>query len=185
MKTQKQFVVLFLIAYTLFIFQQNLNAQVKYLKGYVVLISGDTVNGEIRNNPSIEYENYRKIRFREAKGKKIMSYTPTTIKSFKLDNSIFISRNFEDEEVFIKCVLTGTFNLYEAQVEVMQNTGIVLEKSYLFENAQEKILIEINDRKFKKQMSELFSDNQEIVQKIEDKAFTYKNVVDLFDAYNN
>lgn len=184
LNTKKHFVLSLLMATFFTLLNHIAIGQVKYLKGYIITLSGDTVHGEIRKNFKMEAENFRKVRHRVKKGMKLSSYTPVKIKGYKIENDIFVSRSFEDEDVFLKQLLTGSYNLYEAQVEIMQSTGIVLEKSYLIEKSSDKILVEVQNRKFKKQMIPLLIDNKDIVAKLEEKEYTYKNTIDMITIYN-
>ena len=44
--------------------------------------------------------------------------------------------------------------------------------------------VKIKSGKFKKQVTEVMADNEEIVKALEEKKYDYDNIVELFKAYN-
>src|SRR3954464_4735274 len=146
--------VLFFIA----IISNNIHAQTKYYKGHIVLLNGDTLNGEIRKNSKKEFENFSKASFKNEAGE-IKTYHPDKVKEYVVDGSTFISRNIDGDQVFMKCLSKGAVNLYEVQVEVMQMNEIRVKSDYYMEKEAGEF-VKIKSGKFKKQIVDVMGDNQ-------------------------
>ena len=164
-------------------FNNSTFAQAKYYSGYVILLNGDTLKGEVKKNPKHEYDNFAKAAFRKKEGAEIKTYNPTKIKEYSVDGVTFVSRNVDGEQVFVKRLSKGTVNLYEAQIEVLQMNDIKVKSDYYMEKKAGEF-VKIKSGKFKKQVEEVMSDNQEIVKALDDKKYEYENIVELFNAYN-
>jgi hypothetical protein len=158
-------------------------AQVKYYQGYVIMLNGDTVKGEIKKNLKKEFDNFTKASYRKKDGGEIKSFAPTKIKEYCVDGTTFVSRNIDGEQVFAKRLSKGNVNLYEAQLEVYQMNEIRVKSDYYMEKSAGEF-VKIKSGKFKKQVEEAMSDNEEIVKALEDKKYEYENIVELFNAYN-
>ena len=159
------------------------SAQVKYMPGYVIMLNGDTLKGEVKENPKHEFDNFTKASYRKKEGSEIKSFTPAKIKECCVDGITFVSRNVDGEQVFVKRLSKGAVNLYEAQIEVMQMNEIRVKSDYYMEKAGGEF-VKVKSSKFKKQMSDAMSDNQEIVKALEDKKYDYENIVEVVNAYN-
>ena len=164
-------------------FSTSASAQVKYFPGYVIMLNGDTLKGEIKENPKREFDNYTKASYRKKEGSEIKSYNPSKIREYCVDGVTFVSRNIDGDQVFVKRLSKGAVNLYEAQVEVMQMNEIKVKSDYYMEKSGGEF-VKVKSSKFKKQMSDAMSDNQEIVKALEDKKYDYENIVEVVDAYN-
>jgi len=183
MKIRSVFSVTVVVVAAVMAFSSSASAQVKYLPGYVIMLNGDTLKGEIKMNPKHEFDNYTKASYRKKDGSEIKSFTPAKIKEYCVDGITFVSRNVDDEQVFVKRLSKGAVNLYEAQIEVMQMNEIKVKSDYYMEKSGGEF-VKVKSSKFKKQMSDAMSDNQEIVKALEDKKYDYENIVEVVNAYN-
>lgn len=182
MKIKNIFYYVVVVA-AILIFNVNVNAQVKYFKGYVITLSGDSLIGEIKKNPKREFENFSKASFRKKEGSEVKSYTPSKIKEYGVDGTSFVSRNVDGEQVFVKRISKGNLNLYESQVETMQMNEIKIKSDYYVEKAGGEF-VKVKSSKFKKQMTDAMSDNEEMVKALEEKKYDYENIVEVVNAYN-
>lgn len=164
-------------------FNFNASAQAKYYTGYVIMLNGDTLKGEVKKNPKRDYDNFAKAAYRKKEGGEIKTFNPTKIKEYCVDGIIFVSRNVEGEQVFVKRLSKGVVNLYESQIEVLQMNDIKVKSDYYMEKAAGEF-VKVKSGKFKKQVLEIMADNEEIVKALEDKKYEYANIVELFNAYN-
>ncbi|HSH68064.1 MAG TPA: hypothetical protein VLB84_20195 [Bacteroidia bacterium] len=175
------------LTFALFLFfiitPKNVKAQVKYFKGYVVLLNGDTLNGEIKKNLRREYDNYTKASFRKADKGEQKTYRPDKIKEYVVDGVTFVSRNVDGEQMFVKRLSKGTVNLYEAQVEVLQMNELKVKSDYYMEREAGEF-VKIKSGKFKKQIVDVMGDNEEIVKGLEEKKYDYDNILEVFNTYN-
>jgi hypothetical protein len=165
------------------IFNIAATAQVKYFPGYIITLSGDSLKGEIKKNAKHEFENFVKASFRKKEGSEVKSYSPSKIKEYCIDGVSFVSRNVDGEQVFVKRISKGALNLYESQVETMQMNEIKIKSDYYVEKAGGEF-VKVRSSKFKKQMSDVMADNEEIVKSLEEKKYDYENIVEVVNAYN-
>jgi hypothetical protein len=159
-------------------------AQAKFYKGYVVLLNGDTLNGEIRKNAKKEFDNFTKANFRKIGGTELKTYRADKIKEYAVDGTTFVSKNIDGEQVFVKRLSTGAVNLYESQVEVLQMNEVKVKSDYYMEKAAGEF-VKIKSGKFKKQIVDAMGDNAEIVKGLEDKKYDYDNILEVFNTYNS
>ncbi|HEY0029496.1 MAG TPA: hypothetical protein VGC65_01965 [Bacteroidia bacterium] len=183
MKINKLFIVIVVVVAIIMTFNSNASAQAKYFPGYVIMLNGDTLKGEVKKNPKREFDNFAKAAYRKKDGSEIKTFNPTKIKEYSVDGVIFVSRNVDGEQVFVKRLSKGNVNLYESQIEVMQMNDIKVKSDYYMEKAAGEF-VKIKSGKFKKQLGEAMADNEEIIKALEDKKYEYENIVELFDAYN-
>ncbi len=165
------------------VFKVNASAQAKYFSGYVITLAGDTLKGEVKKNPKRDFDNFAKAAYRKKDGGEIKTYSPAKIKEYMVDGVVFLSRNVDGEQVFVKRLSKGSVNLYESQVEVLQMNDVKVKSDYYMEKKAGEF-VKIKSGKFKKQVEEVMSDNEEIVKALADKKYEYENIVELFDAYN-
>lgn len=159
-------------------------AQAKYYPGYVIMLKGDTLKGEIKKNPKKEFDNFVKAAYRKSEGGEIKTFNPTKITEYCVDGFKYVSRNIDGEQVFIKLISSGAVNLYEAQLEVYQMNDIKIKSDYFMERSGEAGPIKIKSGKFRKQVQEVMSDNEDIVKGLEDKTYDFDNIVEVFNTYN-
>jgi hypothetical protein len=175
------------LAFALFLLisiSKNGQAQAKFYKGYVVLLNGDTLNGEIRKNAKKEFDNFTKASFRKSEGNELKTYRADKIKEYLVDGITFVSRNIEGEQVFVKRLSKGAVNLYESQIEVLQMNDVKVKSDYYMEKAAGEF-VKIKSGKFKKQIVDVMGDNEEIVKGLEEKKYDYDNILEVFNTYNN
>ncbi len=184
MKIVKNTSILLFLTIVTITFNHKAFAQVKYRKGYVIQLKGDTLKGEIESNSKKEFDNFRKIKFRASAGMPVKSFNASKLKEYRMDSIIFISRKIDDLDVFIKQILTGTHNLYEGRTEETDGKETSYLPDYFYTKSDETILIQDKPSKFKKQMIAFMSDNKEIVKALEEEKYNYASVIELFKAYN-
>ncbi|HEX8516620.1 MAG TPA: hypothetical protein VF868_10500 [Bacteroidia bacterium] len=158
-------------------------AQVKYFPGYVIMLNGDSLKGEIKKNMKREFDNFAKASYRKKEGSETKNFTPAKIKEYYVDGSTYVSRNVDGEQVFVKRISEGAVNLYESQVEVMQMNDIKVKSDYYMEKSGGEF-VKVKSSKFKKQMTDVMADNEEIVKALEEKKYDYENIVEVVNTYN-
>jgi hypothetical protein len=183
MKIKHLFSVSVVVVAAIMAFNSTASAQVKYSPGYVIMLNGDSLKGEIKRNLKREYDNFTKASFRKKEGGEVKSFSPAKIKEYCVDGIIFVSRNVDGEQVFVKCISRGVMNLYESQIEVMQMNEIKVKSDYYLEKSGGEF-VKVKSSKFKKQMTDAMADNEEIVKALEEKKYDYENIVEVVNAYN-
>lgn len=167
-----------------FLFSNSAYCQLKYVKGYVIQLKGDTLKGEIEINPKKTADAYRKIKIRAGAGLPIKNFSADKINGYATDSAVFIAKKIDDEPQFVKQLRMGKINLYEGRTEMMQNNKITLEPDFFIEKDEKMISIQDKPNKFKKQMTSLMADNADIVKAIEEDKYNYSNLIELFEEYN-
>lgn len=175
--------VTFLMVSLMFGVNLKVFSQAKYYKGYVILLTGDTLMGEIRNNLKKEFDNYTKATFRKTEKDPVKTYRPDKIKEYAVNGTAYISRNVDGDQVFVKRLSQGALNLYELQTEVMQMNDVKIKSDYYMEKGTGEF-VKIKSGKFKKQLSDVMADNQEVIKDIETEKYEYDNILEVFNAYN-
>lgn len=183
MKINKIFTVIVVVVATVMAFHSTAVAQPKFYQGYVLMLNGDTLKGEVKKNPKKEFDNFARCAYRKSEGNEIKTFRPDKIKEYSVDGTVFVSRNVDGEQVFVRLVSKGAVNLYEAQVEVLQMNEIKVKSDYYMEKDAGEF-VKIKSGKFKKQITDMMGDNEEIVKGLEDKKYDFDNIVEVFNTYN-
>lgn len=183
MKMKGIFSITVVVVAAVMAFNTSAFAQAKYFPGYVIMLNGDSLKGELKKNPKREFDNFSKASFRKKEGAEVKSFNASKIKEYCVDGTIFVSRNVDGEQVFVKCITRGVVSLYEVQIEVMQMNEIKVKSDYYMERHGSEF-VKVKSSKFKKQMTDAMSDNEEIVKALEEKKYDYENIVEVVNAYN-
>jgi len=159
-------------------------AQGNFMKGYVINLKGDTLKGELKNNPKKEIDMYSKVYLKISETDK-KYYKPDKIKEYSVNGKTYVSRMHDGEAVFMKRISNGVVNLYEYQVIWLNKLNEeVIESEYYVEKKGDAAPVKIKSGKFKKQICEIMSDNADLIKDIQDKKYEYENIVDVFEQYN-
>ncbi len=163
----------------------SLHAELVYKTGYVVLISGDSVKGDIRVNTKKELPLFQKVAVKIGEATK--TYKPEQVKEYGFESTHFIAKKIDGEMQFVKVISSGRINLYEWQFELQRGNDLVVESEYYIEkNDGTSELQKAKTGKFKKMVSELMSDNSELVARVqqEDKKYEIAEMQQVCDEYN-
>lgn len=163
----------------------SLHAELVYKTGYVVLISGDSVKGDIRVNTKKELPLYQKVAVKQGEATK--TYKPEQVKEFGFESTLFIARKVDGEMQFLKVISAGSVNLYELQYELQRGNDLVVESEYYIEKSDGSVeLQKAKSGKFKKTVADLMSDNSELVTRVQssDKKYEIAEMKQVCDEYN-
>lgn len=130
-------------------------AQAKYLPGYVILLTGDTLRGEIKKNTKRDYDNFVKVAYRKSEGNDLRTFAPKKIKGYWVDSTTFVSRMIEEDLVFVKRLSSDTSStiIYEAQVQYEQVGEVKVATDYYYEKPT-KEFVKIKSKKALKYIEE-------------------------------
>jgi len=166
----------------LFLFTKS-QGQSTYFPGYAIMLNGDTLKGDVKMNPKKDLDLFSKVSIKKgSEAPKV--FKANKVKEYMVDGVVFVSRNIDGEQMFIKRISTGAVNLYISKMEVMQMNEIKEKTDYYMEKAGETGPVKIKSSKFKKQVADAMADNEEIVKGLEEKKYDYDNIVEVFDEYN-
>lgn len=162
-------------------------ADLVWKQGYVILNSGDTLKGEIKYNTKKELSLFSKVTLKNAENVQ-KNYKPDDIKEFAYEDVHFLSRIMDKEPVFLKLVSAGQINLFEWQFEVYHGDQTEVEKDFYIEKAgsEAKEPEKLKGNKFKKTVSELMSDNTDLVARVENdtKKYEIAEMQSVIEEYN-
>lgn len=159
----------------------------KKLPDFIVTNSNDTIYGKIKN-PAIG-----KIHLENSINEKI-KIKEDVIKSFRFNNEIFVckekrrARIFDDKQAYMNLLLDGdvklyeyTYNTIEFDASTNKQMGVTL-KHYYIEKETELILL--GDFLHKKKLAYLFSEKEDLVQKILNEEYTIDNIYLIVKYFN-
>jgi DNA-directed RNA polymerase beta' subunit len=158
-------------------------AQTTLEKGYIINSAGDTLKGQIKYNPKNDLGLYESVSFQTNPTDK-KAYHANKIKEFAIEGITFVSRVIDDKPVFIRKLSGGAVNLYQYKTEEMVMNGVHTYVDYYMEKPGSKELVHIKESKFKKQLSEIMSDDKSLIKDIEEKKYDFGKIVELFEQYN-
>lgn len=194
--------------FLILIFNNLSYSQENYISGFIIKNNYDTVNG------FIDYRNWiknpEKIDFRIGTKTATVSYLPTDIKEFKVENEIYVSGIVEIETtslldselelnlqskitidtVFLQTLIKGEKGLYyyknydgRGNFYVSNGSGfeLLVYKKYLKPNINENLVTEYN--KYKIQLASYLSDYYIVHFKLKDTKYNKKELTKLFQEY--
>src|SRR5687768_11026266 len=107
MQKNRIFSITVVVVAAVMAFNTSAFSQIKYFKGYVLLLNGDTLKGELKKNMKKEFDNFARASFRKSEGGEMKTFRADKIKEYCVDGVVFVSRNVEGEQVFVKRISTG------------------------------------------------------------------------------
>jgi hypothetical protein len=164
----------------------SVHAETVYKSGYVVLISGDSVKGDIRVNTKKELSLFQKVALKQGEATK--TYKPEQVKEYGFESTHFVAKKIDGEMQFVKVLSFGRVNLYEWQYELQRGNDVIVESEYFIEkNDGVSELQKAKSGKFKKTVAELMSDNSDLVTRVqsEDKKYEIAEMQQVCDEYNS
>lgn len=169
----------------IFAFTFSLSSQVTFVKGYMIDMDGDTLNGEIKLNPKKDFDLFNKVFFKDASGVQ-KNYKPDKVKGYGFDNKHFIASKYEGEMMFYKVLAHGKLNLYEMMYETQIMNEISYKSEYFIAKKEDAEYTRLKQGKYKKQIGEFMKDNDDILANADDdKKFEIEKVVELVNQYND
>jgi len=206
MQTKKTFAVF--LSFLLYFLSQPSFGQENYLRGYIVAINGDTLNGYI------DYRNWErnpdKISFKQNNGDVIQSYTPMDIRGFGVSDEIYESAIIQaeispvsnaelkyDKELdlstdtaFLQAVVKGVKSLYfyknklgKEQFYIWKDEGyeLLIYKKYLKDEDGHSVIVK--NTKYIGQLTIYLGECPTIQEKLNDADYQKNSLENIFLAY--
>lgn len=186
------------VLFSLILINQG-KAQKIYTPGHVILNSGDTLQGEIQDRNFSKDKLYKKIKFKNNKGK-ITRYSPYDISGYKVGDTEFESLWYKEyneffifhyanrygfgNKIFLRVLERGYLTCYFLEY-IDADTGY-LNGFELFKREGEDYFARATQGIFglkKKKLSEYFKDCPLLTEKIESEEIT--KPLEVVDFYNN
>jgi hypothetical protein len=161
------------------------NAQIAFVKGYIVNEKGDTLKGEVKINPKKEQDNYSKVFFKDETGTQ-KSYKPNKVKAYGFDKQHYVAMDYEGEQKFYKALIRGEISLYKMMFEVTNMNAVSYEGEYFISRKDDKKMTSVKEGKFKKQLQEMMSGASGYANEYQDdKSLNEESAVAVISKYNN
>lgn len=162
-------------------------AELVWKSGYVILNNGDTVKGEIKYNTKKELPLFSKVTLKTPDNVQ-KNYKPDQVKEYSYEGVRFLPRTVDKELVFLKLVSAGQINLFEWQYEVYHGDQTLVEKDFYIEKVGSDVKEpeKLKGNRFKKTVSELMSDNVDLVNRVENDSKKYEiaEMQSVIEEYN-
>ena len=190
-----------IIATACLLFSPALLAQKNnYKPGYVVLVNGDTLKGQVMDRDESAFGGLlKKIKFRNTRGRK-KKYKPSQLKYYQRDGDLFksiwissetrmfkqkyFSREGQGDQVFVKVVYRGSVDLYHWEFTDEDNSSV--DYIPLIKKVGSNELVRTTQGVFgmkRKRLAEYFADCPDLSFRIRTKYIV--NVMDLIEFYEN
>ncbi len=159
--------------------------------GYYVTAKGDTVRGEVRNNPEDPTEFYRVFSFRPAKGGKLMPVSIKKAKAYGFENKHFVQVLEDGIEVYVEVLARGRLNLYEYLYNGKIDGLPAIEAAYYVqdnmaegEDVGLRELKKINNKFYKKELKPYMKDQPVIWADLDKFTFNKETVTNAVIEFN-
>lgn len=190
---------LLFVAFFFFIFY---GAEAKWQRGRYYDNNGKKVEGELNLVPasySIWTSSPSRIKFRQGRGVRPETFTPDEVSAFVIGNDSFTVAGPLDinnfafyVKDFVKVLECGKINLYVHYATTSQSYGngvfhnvnlntLVVQSSSAFSPT----VLENGRKKLKEQLADLFADQMEVLQEIENGEVDLKQIPFLVRKYNS
>ena len=160
------------------------NAQIAFVKGYIVNEKGDTVRGEVKINPKKEQDKYNKVFFKDESGMQ-KNLKPNKVKAYGFEKHNYITMDYEGEPKFYRALVRGEISLYKMMFEVTNMNATSFDGEYFIIRSDEKKMVTVKEGKFKKQLQEMMSGAAGYASDYEgDKKLNEEKAVEVITKYN-
>ena len=111
-----------------------------------------------------------------------MTYYPSDLESYEVQQSRFISGNFSFFEVVSEDDAVG---LYKKKVAGYSQYGSVIQIDFFYKRKSDTALLRVPRIGFKKTFMRFFQDCPELQKKVEKREFKYKSLEQMFGFYRS
>jgi hypothetical protein len=155
-----------------------------YVRGIVVLNSGDTLKGDI--NFSDAYGDYQVLVMRDTLNKNKLRYHPQDIRYFSIDSMLFYPKLLKRDSVFMQLLVNDSLKIYKYRYLVATAYYSATETSFIYEKPDGKLLQVLSSKlfPFKKRVGEFFKDDPELSEKILNKTYKFDDLYVIANEYN-
>jgi hypothetical protein len=154
-----------------------------FVPATVVTFKKDTLKGEAQINTKKPLMQYEKVIFRDLNGIQ-KNYKADKLLSYTLENDAYIGLDNDGEPRFYKVLAKGAVNLYELGIEMQIGNKIVPDKEYYLSYPENKRLVEVKRKKFKRQISDWLKENPALADKYDTEEFDAEKAAALINEYN-
>ncbi len=162
-----------------------------FSSGYYINMKGDTVRGQIQNNPENQLDFHYKFAFKTGK-QKARLYNPQKAKGFGYDGKDYILAVVDGEKIYLERLVTGRLRVFQYQFagKVDGYKGVVTEY-YIKDTQPEENNSELGELKripkkyYKKTLKPYLRDQPMIWSDLDKFTFDEKNLLMAITEFNN
>lgn len=176
------------------VYVTSVMAQRDFLEGYVVLNSGDTLRGVVKDRKE-GFSSRLWDRIILKHGKKRMKFRPDQLLAYNRGGSEFhsvpfnqgndllgISRVRVGQKHFLKVYIRGYLSLYED--EFLDDSQSNFDGNFYLIREDELQYLQVSMLFFRKKMVPYFEDAPHIARAIEDREYKYRDIITIVTEYN-
>ncbi|HQQ93608.1 MAG TPA: hypothetical protein PLQ93_03565 [Bacteroidia bacterium] len=159
--------------------------------GYYVVAKGDTVKGEVRNNPEDPTEFYTTFMFKPAKGGKLMPVSANKAKAYGFDDRHFVQIKDNGADIYVEVLARGRLNFYEFRYNGKIDGLPAVESAYFVqdnmaegEDIKLRELKKINNKFYKKELKPYMKDQPVIWADMDKFTFNKEAVTNSIKEFN-
>lgn len=159
--------------------------------GYYVVAKGDTVKGEVRNNPDDPTEFYASFTFKPSKGGKLMPVSAKKAKAYGFGSKNFVQILDNGTEIYVEVLARGRLNFYEFLYNGKIDGLPAIEAAYFIqdnmaegEDVNLKELKKINNKFYKKELKPYMKEQPMLWADLDKFIFNKQNVTNAILEFN-
>jgi hypothetical protein len=154
-----------------------------FVPATLVTFKHDTLRGEAQISAKKPLMQYEKVIFKDANGIQ-KNYKADKLISYTLDKDFFIALDNDGEARLYKVLAMGAINLYELGIEMQIGNKLVPDKEYYLSYPENKRLVEVKRKKFKKQISDWLKENPAIAANYDSEEFDAEKAAKVLQEFN-
>ncbi len=159
--------------------------------GYYVNTKGDTIRGDIRNNPDDPTEFYTVFSFKPAKGGKLMPVSTKKAKAYGFDDKHFYQIQDDGADIYVEVLARGRLNFYEFLYNGKIDGIPAVDAAYFVQDnmaegddVKLKELKKINTKFYKKELKPYMKDQPVIWTDLDKFTFNKQAVISAVLEFN-
>lgn len=157
-------------------------SQNTFVPGYLIRLTGDSIEGDIKINPKKIFENYTKVVYKGDRGTQ-ETYKSDEIKGYGYKDNHFISYKLNEELMFFKVLCNGKVMLYEVMFPEALNKD-KYQSDYYVAKKGDTSFERVRQGKVKKQLAEYMKANPAPLDGVEDSKFDLLKVMSAIEKFN-
>lgn len=174
---KKSFIILCTVILSFCAVSQN-----TFVPGYLIRLTGDSIEGEIKVNPKKTFENYTKLVYKGDRGTQ-ETYKSDEVKGYGYKDNHFISYKLNDDQMFFKILCNGKIMLYEVMFPEAFNKD-KYQSDYYIAKKGDTSFERVKQGKVKKQLADFMKSNPGDADGIDDSKFDIGKVIKAVEKYN-
>jgi hypothetical protein len=162
-----------------------------FSKGYYVNHKGDTIRGEIQNNPEDETEFYQTFAFRGRGAGKPRAFNGQRIKAYGFDDKHFVSAMIDGERKFLERLTDGRLRFFEYRFHGKIDGYPAIESAFYIkdtraegEDIELQELRQISNKFYKKSLKPYMKDQPMIWDDMDKYTFDKQDIVKSINDFN-